>query len=227
VVAEAAAALGCPLTEVMPPAVERTPHGIRFALEHPRELRGTYELRTPATYQAANAALALAVFARVAPSLDVTPDPVRSAEALGRTAIPGRFTVVPGQPTIVLDGGHTEQAVAASVAAFAAHFAGKPHCVLLGALADKDKAGLARALKPLAAPCVVTQPESPRAMPGPELMEALRREGVTASLESDPERALGRAREIAGDDGVVLVTGSFYLIAKLLGTLGRGLNSWR
>jgi folylpolyglutamate synthase/dihydropteroate synthase len=64
-------------------------------------------------------------------------------------------------------------------------------------------------------------------MPGPELMEALRREGVTASLEADPERALGRAREIAGDDGVVLVTGSFYLIAKLLGTLGRGWKSWR
>src|SRR5262245_9554013 len=88
VVAQIAAALGCPLTEVAPPSpVERTPRGILFALEHPRELRGAYELRTPATYQAANAALALAVFAQVARSLHVTPDPVRSAEALGRIAI--------------------------------------------------------------------------------------------------------------------------------------------
>src|SRR5262249_23343701 len=156
-----------------PPPVTRTPDGIRFELEHPAALRGAYELRTPATYQAANAALALSLFACVALALHVTPDPARSAAALQHTSIPGRFTVISGRPPIVLDGGHTEQAIAASAAAFATHFAGKPHCVLLGALADKDKTGLARALKPLGAPCVVTQPESPRAMPAAELMEAV------------------------------------------------------
>jgi dihydrofolate synthase/folylpolyglutamate synthase len=230
VVAEAASALGCPLTEVAPPRLlpdRGSAGGIRFALEVPVAVRGTYELRTPATYQAANAALALTLFAQVAPELGVTADPARCVAALASTSIPGRFTVVEGRPTIVMDGGHTEQAVAAAIAAFAAHFAGKRHCVLIGALADKDKAGLARALKQLAAPCVVTQPESPRAMSASELLDALRSEGLTASLEANPEHALERAREIAGDDGVVLVTGSFYLIAKLLGKLGRVRHSWR
>jgi dihydrofolate synthase/folylpolyglutamate synthase len=38
--------------------------------------------------------------------------------------------------------------------------------------------------------------------------------------EPDPRRALARARELAGPDGVVLATGSIYLIADLLRTGG-------
>ncbi|MBA3327747.1 MAG: hypothetical protein H0T43_05550, partial [Solirubrobacterales bacterium] len=35
-------------------------------------------------------------------------------------------------------------------------------------------------------------------------------------VEPDPHRALSLARELAGPDGVVLATGSIYLIADLL-----------
>jgi dihydrofolate synthase/folylpolyglutamate synthase len=37
-----------------------------------------------------------------------------------------------------------------------------------------------------------------------------------------PHRALARARELAGDDGVVLATGSIYLISDLLRPEGAG-----
>ena len=39
---------------------------------------------------------------------------------------------------------------------------------------------------------------------------------LTAIVEPLPERALARARESAGPDGVVLATGSIYLVADLL-----------
>jgi folylpolyglutamate synthase/dihydropteroate synthase len=37
----------------------------------------------------------------------------------------------------------------------------------------------------------------------------------------DPEDALARARELAGDEGAVLVTGSLYLLADLIVRLQR------
>jgi dihydrofolate synthase/folylpolyglutamate synthase len=39
---------------------------------------------------------------------------------------------------------------------------------------------------------------------------------VPTDVLAGPHRALARARELAGEDGVVLATGSIYLIADLL-----------
>jgi dihydrofolate synthase/folylpolyglutamate synthase len=40
--------------------------------------------------------------------------------------------------------------------------------------------------------------------------------GAGATVVQGPHRALARARELAGEDGVVLATGSIYLISDLL-----------
>ena len=84
-------------------------------------------------------------------------------------------------------------------------------------LDDKDAAGMLRALLPACRAVVFTSNPNPRALP-PATLESLARQiGFTGDAEvvGDPERALERARSVAGPAGMVLATGSIYLVAGL------------
>jgi dihydrofolate synthase / folylpolyglutamate synthase len=64
---------------------------------------------------------------------------------------------------------------------------------------------------------VFTSNPNPRALP-PATLESLARQlefTGDAEVVGDPERALDRARAIAGPAGMVLATGSIYLVAGL------------
>jgi folylpolyglutamate synthase/dihydropteroate synthase len=77
-----------------------------------------------------------------------------------------------------------------------------------------------REVVPLARRVVVTRNANPRSL-SPATLESLARQLGAADVlaVTDPRRALARAREAAtGEGGVVLVTGSIYLIADLLRT---------
>jgi dihydrofolate synthase/folylpolyglutamate synthase len=88
-------------------------------------------------------------------------------------------------------------------------------------LDDKDAAGMLAALLPACDALVLTSSQNPRALPpGTLLSLATQLGGPPAEIVPDPGRALARARELAGPDGVVLATGSIYLIADLLSPVG-------
>ena len=55
-----------------------------------------------------------------------------------------------------------------------------------------------------------------RAVPAAELTGSMPVGGPPSHVEPDPHTALALARELAGDDGVALATGSLYLLADLL-----------
>jgi len=65
---------------------------------------------------------------------------------------------------------------------------------------------------------VLTASQSPRALPPPTLLSLLAQTGVEAGAEvvSTPHAALKRARQLAGPGGLVVATGSIYLIADLV-----------
>jgi len=64
---------------------------------------------------------------------------------------------------------------------------------------------------------LLTSSQHPRALPPPTLQSLARQlAGPAAEVVRQPAAALQRAREIAGPDGVVLATGSLYLVADLL-----------
>jgi dihydrofolate synthase/folylpolyglutamate synthase len=87
--------------------------------------------------------------------------------------------------------------------------------VVASILADKDAEGMLAALSAVADRFVLTDSGNPRAL-DPELLTAgARQRGVAAEAVPDPDEALRRARELAGPDGAVLVTGSLYLLARL------------
>jgi len=66
---------------------------------------------------------------------------------------------------------------------------------------------------------IVTSSQNPRALPPPTLASLTGQlGGPPAEIVRDPRAALERARTLAGPDGVVLATGSIYLVADLLRT---------
>jgi dihydrofolate synthase/folylpolyglutamate synthase len=204
------------------------PDAVAVATETAQE-RGTRIVRAPAeppdgvvlraggAFQRRNFALARsAAEAFVGRTLD--PDAVCAAAS--ELVIPGRFQVLDGD--VVLDGAHNPGGIAALVESLPAFLAGRPLTAVVSILDDKDAAAMLSELLPLCERVICTSCANPRAL-SPATLESLARQlgGPPASVDPDPRRALEQAR---GYGGVVLATGSIYLIADLLRppSAGRG-----
>ena len=147
---------------------------------------------------------------------------VRAAAAA--TLVPGRFQELDADPPTVLDGAHNPGGIAALVASLPAYRAGRPLTAVVAILDDKDAAAMLRELLQHAARLVVTRSANPRSL-SPGTLESLARQLGAADVVSvaEPHAALERARELArAEGGVVLATGSIYLVADLLRLPGAG-----
>jgi dihydrofolate synthase/folylpolyglutamate synthase len=165
-------------------------------------------------YQRGNFAAALAAAeALLGHPLDV--------EAVARVAagarVPGRLQVVAQNPLTVYDGAHNAPGIAALAASIP-----EGTVAVLSILDDKDAAEMLRALLPRLSAAVFTRAPNPRALSPATLADlASKVGGIRSEIESDPRRAVERARELAGESGTVLATGSIYLVAELLSAPGQ------
>jgi dihydrofolate synthase/folylpolyglutamate synthase len=179
------------------------------------------EIAAPGAFQRRNFALARAAAEAYRGSLEL--EGVRAAAAA--VTIPGRLQVVAHEPLTVLDGAHNAEGVAALAESVPQLTAGRRLVAVVSVLDDKDAAGMLRALLPHVEHFVFTRSQNPRALPPATLASLcaqLDGPGWAGSdLEADPRRALARAREVAGAGGVVLATGSIYLVADLLRPAGQ------
>ncbi len=142
---------------------------------------------------------------------------VRSAAA--GTRVPGRFEIVARDPVTVLDGAHNPHGVAALVQSLEGFLDGRPLVAVLSVLDDKDASSMLAGLLPLCTELVCTSNANPRALsPATLAFLADQATGIQAHLHPDPRAALASARDLArrtDPEGVVLATGSIYLIADL------------
>jgi dihydrofolate synthase/folylpolyglutamate synthase len=144
-------------------------------------------------------------------------DPNAVASAASDVRVPGRLQIVGRDPLTLLDGAHNPDGVAALVESLAVLVEGRKLVAVISILDDKDAASMLRLLLPVCDAIVLTSSQNPRALPPPTLQSlAGQLGGPPSELAHDPRAALHRAREQAGADGVVLATGSIYLVADLL-----------
>ena len=175
----------------------------------------------PGAYQRRNFALAMAAAEAYLGRLDDTA--VRAAAAEVR--VPGRLQQIDTEPSTLLDGAHNPDGVSALVEALA-ELRGEPGRVVavVSILDDKDAATMLRTLSGAVDRFVLTSCANPRALPPPTLRSLVDQVGgpggADNAIVADPRKALARAREIAGPDGLVVATGSLYLIADLLAPAG-------
>jgi dihydrofolate synthase/folylpolyglutamate synthase len=140
------------------------------------------------------------------------------AAAAADVRVPGRLQQIGSRPLTLLDGAHNPDGMRA-LAESLPEVIGDRHPVIatLSILDDKDAAGMLAVLMPVCDALILTSSQNPRALPPPTLQSLARQlHGPPGEVVGDPFRALARARELAGPDGVVIATGSIYLIADLL-----------
>ncbi|MFZ0091737.1 MAG: folylpolyglutamate synthase/dihydrofolate synthase family protein [Solirubrobacteraceae bacterium] len=168
----------------------------------------------PGTFQRHNFALARTAADAFLGALD----PAAVAAAAAEVRVPGRLQQIDVEPLTLLDGAHNPDGIQALVQSLPELVAGHDKVVaVVSVLDDKDAAGMLAALIPVCDALILTSSHNPRALPPPTLQSLTRQlAGPPAEIVGDPYRALARARELAGPGGVVIATGSIYLIADLL-----------
>lgn len=164
------------------------------------------------------------------PRLATRLDPATVARVAAATLVPGRLETVAQRPLTLFDGAHNLAGFTALAASLPELLAGRRLVAVVCVLDDKDAAAMLAVLLPLCAEVIATDCAHPRTLPAATLAGLGERptpEGPSVRIEPDPHRALARARELARPDGVVLATGSLYLLADLLRPAGAGPGSTR
>jgi len=113
-------------------------------------------------------------------------------------------------PAVVIDGAHTPRSVQIVLDTFTRLF-GTEGVLLFAAATGKKIPEMAQILAPAFRRIVVTTPGTFRESNAEEVHRAFLRHNPGTLLIPDSARALARARELAGAERPLLVTGSFYL----------------
>jgi dihydrofolate synthase/folylpolyglutamate synthase len=169
--------------------------------------------------QLLNASGALAAFEALRDRLPISAQAVRTGFAT--VELPGRFQVVPGAPTIVLDVGHNPHAIAALASNLDnMGFFPRTHAVF-GVMRDKDVAAILARMAPLVDAWHFTDLPTPRAATAELLAQCLRGLGSAAShatveTHASPAEALAAAAAGADPADRIVVFGSFYAVGGVL-----------
>ncbi len=189
----------------------RSAVGSRMALPYPA-LRGSYQLD--------NASAALAALDALKDKLPVSMEAVR--RGLVEVSLPGRFQLVPGKPTLILDVAHNPHAARS----LAENLAGLPPCphtwAVFAMLKDKDMAGVVSALEPHIDTWLVAGLSTPRGATAEKLeqvLEQCRVHGEIRICGSIPD-ALRNACDAAGENDRIIAFGSFYTVAEAMAAKG-------
>jgi dihydrofolate synthase/folylpolyglutamate synthase len=189
--------------------------------EHPFTIEttgGSYpriELRALGSFQRVNfAAAVMAAESFMGDSLD--PEAVRGAAR--ELMLPGRLEVVDERPLVVVDGAHNPSGARALAESLPTVVGDRPVVAVVSILEDKDAAGILSSLMPLCAGAVFTR-SSRRGVLPPAVLHSLWGQlgGPGGEVVADPADAVATARSRVGPEGAVLVTGSIYLLADLVG----------
>lgn len=136
---------------------------------------------------------------------------------------PGRFQVLPadgGQPEYVFDVAHNPAGAWALRSTLSSVYEDRGVTLVFGVLRDKAMSEMAEILFPIAERVIVTHANNPRSASPAEIREAARRVIVEISEAESVASALKLATSSAGSSGLVVVTGSIYIVGEAMRTLG-------
>ena len=172
--------------------------------------------------QLLNASGALAALETLREHLPVSAQAVR--QGLASVELAGRFQIVPGQPTLVLDVAHNAQSVSA-LAHNLDHMGYFPRTrAVFGAMHDKDLTAIVARMTALVDHWHVCDLPTARAAPAAELARIVRDAiaatpaclDVGVSEHADPRAALAAALSAADPADRIVVFGSFYTVGGVL-----------
>src|SRR5580658_7312078 len=197
-----------------------------FRLRYPLQVMGQEILvETPLVgrHQLRNVALAIAAAEALSRQGFAGIGPQSIERGIRETRWPGRFQVVAageGWPEVILDVAHNPAGAWALRSALSEGYGDRRLIFVFGAMRDKAISEMTEILFPLAERVIATRPENPRAASPEEIRQAAERTGAEVEAVEDVQRAVERARALAGPKAVVVITGSIYLVGEVMGRVG-------
>ena len=181
---------------------------------------GRVQLGLRGDHQVPNALVAVRLLEQLERDLPVTAASI--AAGIRDVRWPGRLQMIglPGGRRVLLDAAHNP-AGAWALAGYLKREFPEPLPIVFGAMRDKDVTLMLKALLPVAAELVMTEPDTPRAHDAADLAAIAHKlsPAATVAVEPDPARALERAWMHCP---LVCAAGSIFLVGNLLETIGPG-----
>lgn len=180
-----------------------------------REAVQALSLPLAGAHQLENCALALAMLR----ASGLATSDAQAVEGFAHARWPGRFECISGAQRIWLDGAHNPAAaqVLAQTLRDDPRTRNKPIYLLLGMTRGHDIAPFARMLSGLPLrKAYAVRARAPRSIAAEELVAGLRAGGISAVAAHPWDQALDELQnDAAAEDGIVLVTGSLYLVGEV------------
>jgi len=205
--------------------------GEQIAVDSP--LVGRHQLRNVALAIAAAEELHKQGWTQIAPTT--------IERGIRETHWPGRFQLVIGTPvlkqettedkrgpghengepiTYVLDVAHNPAGAWALRSTLSTAYGERPITMVFGVMRDKAVSEIAEILFPIAERVIVTHADSPRSATPGEIHQAASRVSVEILEAENVAAALAQVRRIAGRGGLVVITGSIYVVGEAIRALG-------
>ncbi len=174
-----------------------------------------WETNLAGDYQHWNCATAVAALR--ATGLPLSEGLIRTG--LRQTRWPGRFQVFKGPPCVVLDGAHNAPAAAELAKTLSAESPTTERTLILGVLRDKEVAQVCQTLAPMAAKIFCVPVQNERSSDPSELARFCRNANPQAEVEVHADLPSAFAKARGGETGVVVITGSLFLVGEALARL--------
>jgi dihydrofolate synthase / folylpolyglutamate synthase len=173
-------------------------------------------------HQLRNVALAIAAAEELSKQgFPVTADAIE--QGIRETRWPGRFHVIPASsstPEYVFDVAHNPAGAWALRSTLSSCYENRRLIFIFGAMRDKAIAEMCEILFPLAERVIATQADNPRSATVQEISRAAHRTHAEIEMSADVPSALALARELAGTNCVIVITGSIYVVGEAMRVLG-------
>ncbi|MCI0609985.1 MAG: bifunctional folylpolyglutamate synthase/dihydrofolate synthase [Anaerolineae bacterium] len=119
-----------------------------------------------------------------------------------------RFEILSREPPVVIDSAHNRDSALRLRETLDEIYPTRPVILVFCALEDKDISGMLEELKPRLERVVATHADHPRAPSAEWIADQVKKAGIPVEAVTPVESALERALELAGEQKIVLATGS-------------------
>lgn len=192
--------------------------GITITVNGPYNTYKNFRIPLLGPFQAKNAGLAIAAVDILFHQHQFSTNAELINEVLRNLNFPGRMEVIQGEPTVILDGAHNPQKMAALAEAIEKLYPGKKFILICGMLGTKDASFSFSSLIPNAKRIITTKPQVV-GKPGIEALELaniIKAIGYDEKIDvySDVLKAIDVVLKEAKQDDIILITGSLYMLGK-------------
>ena len=171
------------------------------------------EMSLLGAHQVANAATAIGVIEALRfHNICIDKEAVRRGVKAAKW--PGRLEVVSKNPCLILDGAQNRASAKALALAVKRAFKYNTLTLVLGVSSDKDIRGILDELLPIAGKIILTKSKVVDRAADPRKIKELIPGNDDIYLTDNVEEAVEKARSVTGNDGLILVTGSLFVVGE-------------